>query len=361
MAAVLLGEQVEYSGQPPVLLALLHYANVLGVFKELDTAEEGRTSISFAHYGDTLQAFSEKTVLITGAGGMLGTAFVEYLSKFSDVVMIARTHSELDVTDLDQVMTHDAYGPDFIVHCAADVNAERCEKNPFECRRVQVGGTKNITALAMACGAQVLYPQSFLIFDGSEVPIVETSLPAPMSVYGKCKYEAEVGLRAALPQTLVVRMAGFFGGDEKDKNFVGMFIRHAISLIRSGERSYDVGDRIWQPTYTLDLAGNCLALMAARKSGIYNMSCHGQASFFELAVACLEELDLHRYLTINPTTEAAVTVDEIAPRPPSGIMENQRLVADGLDQQRPWRDALRAYLARPFYQNMKNDLLMELS
>ena len=75
----------------------------------------------------------------------------------------------------------------------------------------------------------------------------------------------------------------------------------------------------------------------------------------------LEELDLHRYLTINPTTEAAVTVDEIAPRPPSGVMENQRLVADGLDQQRPWRDALRAYLARPFYQNMKNDLLMELS
>ena len=256
MAAVLLGEQVEYSGQPPVLLALLHYANVLGVFKELDTAEEGRTSISFAHYGDTLQAFSEKTVLITGAGGMLGTAFVEYLSKFSDVVMIARTHSELDVTDLDQVMTHDAYGPDFIVHCAADVNAERCEKNPFECRRVQVGGTKNITALAMACGAQVVYPQSFLIFDGSEVPIVETSLPAPMSVYGKCKYEAEVGLRAALPKTLVVRMAGFFGGDEKDKNFVGKFIRHAISLIRSGVRSYDVGDRIWQPTYTLDLAGH---------------------------------------------------------------------------------------------------------
>ena len=60
MAAVLLGEQVEYSGQPPVLIALLHYANVLGVFKELDTAEEGSTSISFAHYGDTLQAFQRR-------------------------------------------------------------------------------------------------------------------------------------------------------------------------------------------------------------------------------------------------------------------------------------------------------------
>ena len=333
----------------------------LGIFDEFYAAEEGRISITSARHGDAFQAFSEKTVLITGAGGMLGMAFAEHLSNVSDVVTIARSHSELDVTDLEQVMVHEVHDPDFIVHCAADVNAERCEENPLECRKTQVGGTKNITALATACKAQVVYPQSFLIFDGSEVPIIETSAPAPLSVYGKCKHEAEVGLRAALPQTLVVRMAGFFGGDEKDKNFVGKFIRHAISLIRSGETSYDVGDRVWQPTYTLDLAGNCLTLMAAGKSGVYNMSCHGQASFFELAVACLEELGLDRYLTINPTTEAAVTVDERAPRPGLGIMENRRLSADGLDQQRPWRDALRAYLARPYYQNMKNNLLMELS
>ena len=91
------------------------------------------------------------------------------------------------------------------------------------------------------------------------------------------------------------------------------------------------------------------------------MSCHGQASFFELAVACLEELGLDGYLTINQTTEAAVTADEKAPRPGLGIMENRRLIADGLDQQRPWRDALKAYLGRPYYQNMKNNLLMELS
>ena len=78
-------------------------------------------------------------------------------------------------------------------------------------------------------------------------------------------------------------------------------------------------------------------------------------------MACLEELDLDRYLTINPTTETAVTVDERAPRPGLGVMENRRLSADGLDQQRPWRDALKGYLARPYYQNMKNNLLMELS
>ena len=92
-------------------------------------------------------------MLITGAGGMLGMAFAENLSNIADVVTISRAHGELDVTNRDQVMANRAHDPDFIIHCAADVNAERCEENPLRCRQVQVGGTENITALAAACGA----------------------------------------------------------------------------------------------------------------------------------------------------------------------------------------------------------------
>jgi dTDP-4-dehydrorhamnose reductase len=306
-----------------------------------------------------LSGLSGKTILITGAGGMLGRAFMDSLANIGGVSVMGRDHAQLDVTERPSVLELSALHPDIIIHCAADVNAERCEAQPDQCRKVQVEGTQNIADLAVATGAQVLYPQSFLIFNGREIPILEKTEPAPMSVYGNCKYEAEQILLSALPDALVVRMAGFFGGDEKDKNFVGKFVRHLFEMIRAGTKSYEVGDRVWQPTYTLDLASNCLLLLASEKHGLYNMSCHGRASFYELAVACVEELELRQFIQIIQTSEAAVTGSEIAPRPALGIMENRRLIDENLDRQRAWRDALAAYLQRPYYQKMKHDLLLE--
>ena len=317
----------------------------------------GECTIIDLELRNALARLSGKSILITGAGGMLGRAFCEALTEISGVRIVAKNHAELDVTNRKSVLEQAKLAPDIIVHCAADVNADRCEASPDQCHRVQVDGTRNIADLATTAGAQVLYPQSFLIFDGRELPILESTKPAPLSVYGRCKYEAEQVLRAELTGALVVRMAGFFGGDEKDKNFVGKFVRHLFDMIRNGTKTYEVGDRVWQPTYTLDLATNCLALLAADKQGIYTMSCHGQASFFELAVACVEELDLISYMTIRSTTEAAVAANEKAPRPSLGIMENRRLMADGLDLQRPWRVALKEYLRRPYFQKMKNNLL----
>jgi dTDP-4-dehydrorhamnose reductase len=308
---------------------------------------------------DELTGLSGKTILITGAGGMLGRAFIDSLANVGDVNVQGRDHAQLDITDRPSVLELAMLNPDIIIHCAADVNAERCEAQPDQCRKVQVDGTQNIADLAVATGTQVLYPQSFLIFDGREIPILENTKPAPMSVYGKCKYEAEQVLLSALPGALVVRMAGFFGGDEKDKNFVGKFVRHLFEMIQAGTKSYEVGDRVWQPTYTLDLASNCLLLLANEKHGLYNMSCHGRASFYELAVACVEELELSAFMQIIQTSEAAVTGDEIAPRPALGIMENRRLIDENLDRQRPWREALAAYLGRPYFQKMKRQLILE--
>jgi dTDP-4-dehydrorhamnose reductase len=299
-----------------------------------------------------LEVLSGKTVIVTGADGMLGRAFVEALSGIPGLCVNALGHAQLDVTDREKVLGLVDVAPDFIVHCAADVDAERCESNPKRCWDVQVSGTGNVAELASSSGSKVLYPQSFLIFDGREVPIVEDTPPVPLSVYGRCKYEAEELLRSRVPGALVIRMGGFFGGDEKDKNFVGKFVRHLHHLIADDVRSFEVGDRVWQPTYTLDLAQNSLLLLAHSKEGIYNMACHGRASFHELAAACVEELGLGHRISIVPVSEAEVVDTERAHRPAIGVMENRRLQAEGLDRQRPWRQALAQYLSRPYFRSM---------
>lgn len=305
-----------------------------------------------------LQGLESSSVIVTGAHGMLGRAFIEVLSSVRGCRVLGLGREELDVTDRAAVLALTDRRSDWIVHCAADVNADRCEENPETCRKVQVGGTENVVALAHACGARVFYPQSFLIFDGRESPIVETTKPNPLSVYGRCKLEAEIVLLRELgDRALVVRMAGFFGGDEKDKNFVGKFTRHVRKLIDDGIDSYEVGDRVWQPTYTLDLAANSALLMSLSRGGVYTMACHGQASFFELATACVEELGLTRRLRILPVPAARIAAaTDRARRPDAAFMENRRLIAEGLDRQRTWRDALAEYLRRPWFKSLFSGL-----
>lgn len=301
-----------------------------------------------------LEQLRGKRFLITGADGMLGRAFHSQLAALVPrSTIFAASRKDLDVCDRNSVMALDRHPADFILHCAAEVDADRCERDPEICRKTQVSGTSNIIQLAKSTGAKVYYPQSVFIFAGSELPIQETTEPNPQFAYGRYKWEAEQLVRQSLPDSLIVRMAGFFGGEERDKNFVGKFSRHLIELARQGQPECGVGDRIWQPTYTMDLARNALYLLACEKSGVYNMACHGEARFFEVASVIAEAMELSSIVTLYRRPAAEVASGELARRPHRLFMENGRLQMDGLDFQRPWKESLREYLALPYFGELR--------
>lgn len=303
-----------------------------------------------------LAPLHDQAILITGADGMLGRAFVEALAPVRDRVRLrALSRYELDVTDQGAVMSEARHRPNLILHCAALSIADECEQQPARARLVHVEGTRNIVRLAVDAGARIFYPQSFLIFDGSELPVTESTTPAPTHVYGRVKLEAEQLVLAEVPGSLVARLAGFFGGDDKDKNFVGKFVRHIDKVIRDGGTTMDVGDRTWQPTYTLDIARNVLLLLALRREGIYNVSALGEATFFDVADACVRELGLSSALSLQPVSSEVFDLAEAARRPKRVVMTNERLVHEGLERQRPWQHALCEYLQRPYFDQFRRE------
>lgn len=302
---------------------------------------------------DVLVPLGGKRILITGANGMLGRAFQEVLGNLTpSAKVLALGKNELDVRLRDQVLRLVEFKPDFIIHCAAIVNADYCEDHPDEAYAVKVEGAKHIVELAARSGAKVFYPQSFLIHDGKQLPITETTVPNPLSVYGRLKLAAEQLVTDALPNALIVRMAGFFGGREIDKNFVGKFVPHIAKLIQSGVRSIEVGDRVWQPTYTNDLAYNTLLLLANNRQGVYCMASHGHASFFDMACDILRLLAIDDRFSIKPVPSGQMSVNEKAKRPETAIMENRRLVDEGLDRQRAWQECLAEYLNHPYFRTL---------
>lgn len=304
---------------------------------------------------DDLSSLNGQTILVTGANGMLGRAFVEAIdSVVPGARLLPRGRHELDVTDRDRVMAEAHEQPDIIIHCAGLTIAEECERRPERTRQVHVGGTANIAALARESAARLLFPQSILIYDGEELPVTEHTTPSPTSVYGHAKVEAE-RLALEVPRSLVVRMAGFFGGDDKDKNFVGQITRTFDRMLAEGQMDIEVGDRVWQPTYTLDHARNCLLLLAREREGIYMMGSKGEASFYEVASACVEILGLDQRIRVRRASSQQFDARERVKRPARMVVANDRLDAEGLNRQRPWRAALAEYLQRPWFDRLRDE------
>lgn len=312
--------------------------------------------------GDDYTGLDGCSILITGADGMLGRAFSEALAQVAPTArVLACARSALDVTDSAQVMSMVIARPDIILHCAGVTNADVCEREPQETWRVHLGGTQQVVRLANECGARVFYPQSVFVFDGKELPVTEYTTPAPGLEYGRAKLAAERLVLESVPHALVVRLAGFFGGDDKDKNFVGLFARTIERLRAEGRSSVDVGDRVWQPTYTLDHARNVLLLLSQGRTGVYNMGSvdaeqiPAQVPFFEVAREMVSALRLDRKVRVNAAAAEPFSAAEAARRPMRMVTANARLDAEGLNRQRDWRVALREYLARPYFDRLRAD------
>ncbi len=295
---------------------------------------------------------SRVPILVTGAGGMLGSAIAEIAATNPHFVPYALPHADLDVRDEAAVMRLVARVADgWIVHCAAMVDVKRCAADPAAARAVIVDGTRNIAALARASGARLVFPQSFLIYGGGDGLIEEATPPDPLSLYGALKLEAETVALETVENPLVIRMAGFFGGGPLDKNFVGRIIPAMHRAMLGGDATFPVGDRVWQPTWTQDLAENALHLMHLNADGCYQMASHGEATFHEVAAEIASALGWSGRLRVEPVASALVANEETGPerRPDRAVMACERLRREGRDLQRDWRATLGAYLTHPHF------------
>lgn len=289
-------------------------------------------------------------ILVTGGKGMLGTALFDEANRSPKFDVLAPGHAELDTSDAEQVACWEEWVKGgWIIHCAARVDVEGCAKAPEAARCTIVDGTRHIADLAVRSGAKMMYPQSFLTYDGATNPILEDETPRPLSFYGELKYEAEKIVAERLPDALIVRMAGFFGGGAADKNFVGRIIPVMWAALQKGQTRFEVGDRVWQPTWTQDLAANSLHLIAKNATGSYQMACVGQASFAELAHEITVALGWRGHLDVVPVDASLVSQSELGRRPDVAVLSCDRLTREHANLQRPWQSTLHAYLTDPFF------------
>jgi dTDP-4-dehydrorhamnose reductase len=263
---------------------------------------------------------SNRSVLVTGAGGQLGVALT---AAFAADEVRALKHEDWDVRfPAADVLTQ----PDIVLHAAAWTDVDGAEDDPQGAAEVNVGGTAHVAEL----GAPMVAYSSDYVFDGRKgAPYVESDSPRPLSAYGRTKFHGEA---AAGEHAWVVRSSWLFGPTGHN------FVRTMLRLGAERDEVSVVADQRGCPTYVGHLAAATRELVdATAPFGVWHLAARGDCTWADLAEAIFEEAGLDCRVTRITTAEFGAR----APRPPVSILRSEK----DAPELPHWRDGLAECLA----------------
>ena len=228
-----------------------------------------------------------KKVLITGAGGQLGSSMeledfiMITTSRFhNDAVESPTIDADLDITNEYQVKTIIAENdPDIIVHLAAMTNVDGCELNPDQAYEVNVRGTVNL--LNHFNGKFVLLSTDY-VFDGENYkPYSEDDVTNPNGVYGSTKLDGENAMKKINPKnSIIIRTSWVYS------SYGANFVKTMLRLGKERDSLGVIYDQVGTPTYARDLAKTILDIIPNIRNKIvtiYNYSNEGVLSWYDFS------------------------------------------------------------------------------
>ncbi|WVR05110.1 dTDP-4-dehydrorhamnose reductase [Kwoniella sp. DSM 27419] len=147
-----------------------------------------------------------KSVVVTGASGLLGRAVVdEFTDRGDRVIRLANSragrdaaYTKLDLMDREAVdgffQTHGDV--DVVVHCAAERRPDVAEADPEKAARINAAVPAHLAALANQRKFLLIYISTDYVFNGQNPPYEVDAQPDPLQMYGRQKLEGEKAVLA---------------------------------------------------------------------------------------------------------------------------------------------------------------------
>jgi dTDP-4-dehydrorhamnose reductase len=281
-------------------------------------------------------------VLVTGSGGLLGTAITrEFQTSRADV--ITRDHAALDVSNETAVTASLAdVQPNVVINCAAYNDVDRAQDDPVRALQVNAFGALALARAAKRHGASLVHFSTDFVFDGeASAPYKEEDEPNPRSVYGASKLLGD-WFALGRGRSWVLRVESLFGAPGTNVTRIGS-LGAIVRRIRAGDEVPVFVDRTVSPSYTVDIAVATRMLLERRPApGLYNCTNAGAATWEEVAKEAARLLGVPLHLKAITLETATLK----APRPRYCALSNARLASIGITLP-TWQDALARYLKEP--------------
>ncbi len=280
---------------------------------------------------------NKKRVMITGANGQLGRAVNLQYADSGEYELINTDVGELDITNIDKVMTFvREVKPYAIINCAAYTAVDACEKEEDLAFRINAIGPRNLSIAATETGAKMMHVSTDYVFDGNGTrPYRETDPTGPQGAYGRTKLAGEDFVREFSDRHFIVRTAWLYGDG---KNFVKTMLR----LSETNDKVRVVMDQVGSPTSADELAKAIAYLLPTENYGLFHGTCEGDCSWAQFTE------EIFRLAGKNTIVEA-ITSEEYAAaakRPAYSILENYMLKMTTDFMFADWHDAIAAYIGK---------------
>lgn len=169
--------------------------------------------------------------------------------------------------------------PPAIVYCAGVCDVEKCQNHPAWAHTVNVDSVARMLK-TLPASTRLVYISSDHVFAGRPEPYNEKTPPDPLTVYGRTRTEAEILIRSARPDALILRYALGIGGSADGRTGHLDWLKNRtkkdlpISIVEGEHRS-----AVWAK----DLALRILEYTESDMSGIRHITATRPASRVELA------------------------------------------------------------------------------
>ena len=230
-----------------------------------------------------------KSILLIGSNGQVGTELQHTLSSNYKVIALARP--EIDLTqpeNLRQIIRENQ--PEIIINAAAYTAVDKAESEPENAHIVNTLAPQILAEESQKLGSFLIHISTDYVFNGnSNYPYQETDKTNPLSVYGQTKLAGEIAIQNICPQHLILRTAWVYGTYGKS-NFVKTMLR--LGIERPEVRV--VADQIGSPTWAQNIASAITQLiphLTSETAGIYHYTNSGVASWYDFAIAIFEEAE----------------------------------------------------------------------
>lgn len=287
------------------------------------------------------------TVLVTGVTGLLGSHVAAAL-QLSELVVGVDRHPwwgdrPLDVRTADlrdggivDRLLEDVR-PDVLIHCAALVNVDACERQPDDAFAVNAEIPARL-ARAAGPGCLFVYIATDGVFRGESPFASEDTVPEPRTVYGRTKLAGEQEVARVTPNHLILR-TNFFGWSSGRKQTSAEWLYRALEQ-QDPITLFD--DFYFSPIYVVDFVAAMLGLVDGGARGLFHVAGGERVSKYEFG------LELARQAGFPTTNVRRGSIDDAklaAPRPKDMSLSTERAAAS-LGRPLPGvRDGIARFLA----------------
>ena len=250
-------------------------------------------------------------ILVTGANGQLGNEINQLSKGFGNYDFLFTDIAELDLCDKEALSTYITKNkPKWIINCAAYNAVDKAETDMESALRVNQQAVKNIVTA----------------IKGMDIKFIHVS-----------KRQGEIeALR--YNNSMVIRTAWLYS------SFGANFVKTIIKKGKEKGLLKVVYDQVGTPTYARDLAKAILSIInydeigkISFKPGIYHFSDEGVCSWYDFAIAIIEEAKID--CSVVPILSSEY--DYKTKRPAFSVLNKQKIKETYNIEIPYWRDSLK--------------------